>query len=131
MPGISFYHRFFAAIICLHFLSIPQASAQKTDSIRLSIPVTTGEYWWLGIINHGNVMPLTQGYHADLHANLYGNQAQPLLLSSKGRIVWSATPFSIRYDSNAISLVKDTGTFFSTKSGLTKGHTHTITLNPH
>ena len=119
MRRVPFYTGFFIVTICLLFVTNPQSNAQTTDSARISIPVTTGEFWWLGIINHGNLMPLTQGYRADLHANLYGNQAQPLLLSSRGRIVWSSTPFSIRYDSNAIILVKDSGNFISTKSGNT------------
>jgi len=108
---------YLVAIAFISLFPLAEVKAQNADSVRMSIPVTTGEYWWVGIINHGNMMPLTQGYHADLHANLYGNQAQPLLLSSKGKVVWSATPFSIRYDSNSILLVQAYGNFISEKPG--------------
>ena len=49
------------------------------DSLFISVENNT--YWWAGIINHGNKMPLTAPYQADFNSN-YGNQVQPLLLSS-------------------------------------------------
>lgn len=103
------------ALLCF-FLS-QQTRGQQNDSVRLTVPVADGEYWWIGIINHGAMMPLTHGYEANLHANLYGNQAQPLLLSSNGNLVWSETAFSIMRDSNAIVLTKASGNFVRKKSG--------------
>jgi alpha-glucosidase len=103
----------------LSLLPFQHVTGQQPDSVRLAVPVSSGEYWWLGIVNHGNMMPLAPGYHADLHANLYGNQAQPLLLSSNGNVVWSEDPFSIRYDSDSLILTKASGKFTSKKSGNT------------
>jgi hypothetical protein len=63
------------------------------DSVRLEL-TTTDEYWWVGVTNHGHLMPVSPGYTADLFANIYGNQGQPLLLSSRGRVVWSDEHFA-------------------------------------
>ena len=88
----------------------------QQDSVRLSLS-TVDELWWAGIINHGNLMPITIGYNANLFANLYGNQAQPLLLSNKGDVVWSAEAFKIQCKSNAILLTKESGDFISYHAG--------------
>jgi alpha-glucosidase (family GH31 glycosyl hydrolase) len=101
----------------ISFLFSQLSRAQHLDSVRLTIQVPNGEFWWVGIINHGDMMPLTQGYHANLHANLYGNQAQPLLLSSHGNVVWSDNPFSIKFDNYKIELTKASGKFISKKTG--------------
>ncbi len=90
---------------------------QQADQTRLVIPAQKGESWWVGIINHGNLMPLSSGYSADLHANLYGNQAQPLLVSNTGRFIWSENAFTVKYDSNAITLTKESGDFVVSKAG--------------
>jgi alpha-glucosidase (family GH31 glycosyl hydrolase) len=78
---------------------------------KLSIEVQNNEFWWIGIINHGNLLPIKNGYQADLKDNCYGNQAQPLLLSSKGRSVWSNEPFRILRNGNLIELEKNSGLF--------------------
>ncbi len=62
----------------------------------LSIKVGADAYWWAGVINQGNRMPLTAAWQADLNSN-YGNQAQPLMLSSKGEVIWSDRPFKIDF----------------------------------
>jgi alpha-glucosidase (family GH31 glycosyl hydrolase) len=88
------------------------------DSVRLEIP-SQNEHWWIGITNHGHLMPLRDGYSANLLANIYGNQGQPLLLSSNGRVVWSDEPFKISFQSNTIHLVKAQGEFNVSKHGNT------------
>lgn len=107
----------YAIVTILCFFLPQQVSSQRTDSVRLTIQVADGEYWWVGIINHGSIMPLMQGYNANLHANLYGNQAQPLLLSNRGNLVWSETPFIITHRGESIELTKASGEFVQKKSG--------------
>ena len=58
--------------------------------------------WWTGVVAHGHRLPVRAGYTADLVANTYGNQAQPLLLSDRGGVVWSEAPF--RVDATADTL---------------------------
>ncbi len=112
------YHTLLIVIILYSIITI-KSFCQNVDSVRLNIPISQGEFWWIGIINHGNLMPLSPGYSSSLHGNLYGNQVQPLLLSSKGRVIWSEEAFTIRCDKDAIKLVKASGEFFSSKPGRT------------
>ena len=67
-----------------------------------SIPLVDGELWWGGAINDGTKMPFENGYTNDLYGNLQGNQAQPLLISNKGRIIWSETPFKFTVKDKAL-----------------------------
>ncbi|MDX2286939.1 MAG: glycoside hydrolase family 31 protein [Bacteroidia bacterium] len=57
------------------------------------IPLLPGEYWWGALVNAGHEMPFQAGAVYDLLAGNRDNQAQPLLLSSMGRYVWSEAPF--------------------------------------
>lgn len=75
----------------MFFLSITSYS-QKTQYVE--IEVEKEEYWWGGISSLGHQTPYDK--NSEFSENLYGdnkgNQAQPLLLSSKGRYVWSESP---------------------------------------
>tara|TARA_R110000868_G_scaffold22001_5_gene90781 strand:- start:84 stop:1670 length:1587 start_codon:yes stop_codon:yes gene_type:complete len=67
-------------------------SQEVTDSKKLTI--LPNEHWWAGTVWDGHVMPLEDGYSINLYGNNKGNQAQPLLISNKGRVIWSETPIS-------------------------------------
>ncbi len=57
-----------------------------------------GEVWWGGAVNEGHKMPFgTQAYSIDLYGSSFGNQCAPLLVSSKGRYVWSDKPFRFEF----------------------------------
>ena len=62
------------------------------DSLELKI--LEGEYWWAGLSSKGYEMPYDASTEVsyDLWGDNKGNQAQPLLLSNKGRFVWSEEP---------------------------------------
>jgi len=64
----------------------------------LELVMNPGEYWWAGISSLGHQTPYdaTTVFSFDMWGDNKGNQAQPLLLSSKGRYVWSEQP--IKYD---------------------------------
>ena len=104
-------------LIAISFLIANPVKAQ--DSVRLELSTANGELWWSGVINHGNLMPISNGYHASLFSNLYGNQAQPLLLSNKGNVVWSDDAFTIDCRDNAIILKKASGEFKTFVAGKT------------
>lgn len=72
--------------------------SQQTNTKQLEI--LPGEHWWGGTVWDGHIMPFENGYSIDLYGNNQGNQAQPLLISNKGRIIWSEDPisYSIAYD---------------------------------
>jgi len=75
-----------------------QTIAQNDKSLELVIK--PGEYWWAGISSLGHQTPYdaTTVFSIDMWGDNHGNQAQPLLLSSMGRYVWSDEP--IKYDFN-------------------------------
>ena len=70
---------------------------------RLDIQVEKNTYWWAGVINHGNKMPLTAPYSANFNSN-YGNQVQPLMLSSKGDVIWSDHPYQIDFSPGELKI---------------------------
>ncbi len=69
----------------------------------LDIRVEKNTYWWAGIINHGDKMPLIEPYQANLDSN-YGNQVQPLMLSSAGEVIWSDHPFQIDFSPGKLKI---------------------------
>ncbi len=77
------------SIIVLSFYTLLLFGCSENKKIIKTTPETS---WWFGVVNHGHLMPLDSGYIADLYANLYGNQAQPLLLSNHGDLIWYDQP---------------------------------------
>jgi alpha-glucosidase (family GH31 glycosyl hydrolase) len=70
------------------------------DSKSVEFQIEAGEYWWAGISSLGHQTPFNDNavFSLDMWGDNKGNQAQPLLLSSKGRYIWSEDP--IKYDFN-------------------------------
>jgi len=68
----------------------------------LKINTNSKTHWWAGIIREGHKMPLQNGYSADLYGQSWGNQLQPLLLSTSGELVWSEEPFRFQVGKEAI-----------------------------
>lgn len=80
---------FFVVILVIQLRSFAQ-NATKGNQI---IAIEQGEKWFGGTVDDGYVMPFQEGYSFDLYGNNNGNQSAPLLLSSKGRYIWSDQPF--------------------------------------
>lgn len=80
----------------LIFLSGASSYAQTVIKIK------SGESWYGGAVTEGQLMPFKDGYSFNLNANTGGNQASPLLLSSKGRYVWSDAPFQFSLKDNQL-----------------------------
>ena len=71
----------------------------------MEIPCLPDEYWWGGRVEDGVKMPF--GTESDYRADLSQptpNQSAPFFLSSKGRYLWSETPFCIRFQKGIISV---------------------------
>jgi alpha-glucosidase (family GH31 glycosyl hydrolase) len=55
------------------------------------------EHWWGGAVVDGHHMPMgAVAFERDL-MDMGGNQAMPLLISSRGRSIWSEDPFRFRF----------------------------------
>src|SRR5690349_25165573 len=69
----------FVAIACATSVAAAQQTASRLPD-TLVVPIASNAHWWAGVIAQGDVMPLHDGYDADIAARNYGNQIQPLLL---------------------------------------------------
>jgi alpha-glucosidase len=92
------------AVILFLLLTGSSAFAQNVTSIKF-LP---GEYWWGGVVARGSQMPyVTPLEEYDLSRQNDNNQVVPLLLSSRGRYVWSDYPFKFSVAENEISIRSD------------------------
>ncbi len=88
-----------------------------TNSGRLLFSSSNSACWWAGIIDHGCRMPLVEGYEADLCGDTYGNQGQPLLLSSRGDVIWSEDAFAFQLSQSGLSVESRRGRVLHSRSG--------------
>jgi len=84
-------------IICL---AVSQLIVQAQPVKRINI--IQGEKWYGAAVNEGDKMPFRVGYSLNLNGDTKGNQAAPLILSSKGRYAWSNSPFAFAVNKNEI-----------------------------
>lgn len=85
----------------------------------LELQMLDGEYWWGGLSSVGYETPYnsTSNVNHEMWGNNKGNQAQPLLLSSKGRYVWSEYPIHYHFESGRIAVSTRTGEILTGKEG--------------
>ncbi|GAA4313276.1 glycoside hydrolase family 31 protein [Mucilaginibacter gynuensis] len=83
---------FFALMLC----TTVQLYAQTTIAIK------NGEKWFGGAVNDAHLMPFADGYSLNMYGDTRGNQAAPLLVSTKGRFIWSEEPFKFTFQKNSL-----------------------------
>jgi alpha-glucosidase (family GH31 glycosyl hydrolase) len=97
--------------------SVPAGSLSNSEATRIGLSPTTNACWWTGVIDHGFQMPLARNYEADLSGDTYGNQAQPLLLSNQGDVIWSEDAITIQSSKGSLVVESKCGRLRQTKSG--------------
>jgi len=110
-----------AAIALLAFLSAARGGPAD-DARSVEVAIEDGEKWWVGVVSESHRMPLDRSsapFEIDLLGNTAGNQVQPLLLSTKGRYVWSEEPFRLGVRDGTIRLASDLGDIRSGRRGTT------------
>ena len=77
--------------------------------MRIEIDLLPGEGFWGGSVNDGCAMPFTATsvFRAD-HRRGCENQGMPLLLSDKGRYIWSETPLAFSFETGKLTVESDT-----------------------
>lgn len=77
----------------------------------IQLELLPGEFWWGGLSVDGYLMPYDEETRLErnLYGNNAGNQASPLLVSSKGRYVWSEMPYRYRFAGGILTLDKMLG----------------------
>src|SRR6478735_10920484 len=88
---------FLFAVLLLFFFN-SHAQFRYLDSI----PIELNEKWYGGAVNEGPAMPFSNGYQLNLYGNIAGNQANPLLVSTTGRFIWSEQPFAFSVSQNTL-----------------------------
>lgn len=91
--------------------------AQTNQPVKKIIPIESGEKWFGGTVEDGHVMPFKDNYSFNLYGNNNGNQAAPLLLSTKGRYVWSEEPFEFTVKSDQLIIDKALDSVVVIKAG--------------
>ena len=86
---------------------------------KVELQITPGEYWWGGISSLGHQTPYcdTTTFAFDMWGDNKGNQAQPLLLSNKGRYVWSEQPIKYEFNKGKITVTVRDGKIVSGIAG--------------
>lgn len=73
-------------------LTLNEINAQAI--FETEIPFQEGECWWGGAVGRGALMPYAGPTgEFDLATDNAGNQIVPLLISNRGRFIWSEKPF--------------------------------------
>ena len=106
-------------ILLITFILAIAFKAHSQYKEQVEIDILSGEYWWGGLSAIGHDTPYdseTIESH-DLWGDNRGNQAQPLLLSSKGRYVWSESPIKYSFDRGKIIVTTRAGEIKFAKVG--------------
>jgi alpha-glucosidase (family GH31 glycosyl hydrolase) len=86
---------------------------------KVELKLMDNEYWWAGLSARGHEMPydVSSNVAYDMWGDNKGNQAQPLLLSSKGRYVWSEQPIKYAFDKGILTVTTRDGNIDSGVQG--------------
>ncbi|MGJ8725721.1 MAG: glycoside hydrolase family 31 protein [Roseibacillus sp.] len=100
----------------LPLLGILSLSAQADV---LELQMLESEFWWGGLSAVGYETPYDSSAQVthDMWADNKGNQAQPILLSNKGRYVWSEQPISYQFDNGTIKVSTRSGEILTGTKG--------------
>ncbi|MES3017918.1 MAG: glycoside hydrolase family 31 protein [Bacteroidota bacterium] len=82
------------------FFAVLVLTAAVNTNAQTRIAITPGESWYGGAVNDAHNMPFKDGYKVDMFGDTRGNQASPLLVSTRGRFIWSDEPFKFTVEKN-------------------------------
>jgi alpha-glucosidase (family GH31 glycosyl hydrolase) len=90
-------------VFILSVCAVLNVKAQET--IRLNL--LPGEQWWGGAGQYGNKMPFNgkSNFNFNLYGDNSGNQSQPLLISNKGRWIWSNEPIQYIFKNDSLVVI--------------------------
>jgi hypothetical protein len=91
------------------FLVVLLCLTEKTLVAQTVLSIKSGEKWYGGAVNEAHLMPFKDGYSLNMYGDTKGNQAAPLLLSTKGRFVWSEESFKFAFDKNKLIISNSNG----------------------
>lgn len=109
-------HSKFVLVIILLVVTVITIEAQTVYTKEIDL--LNNEKWWGGNVVDAPNMPYGNDlFKANLDGDIKGNQAQPLLISSKGRFVWADSPIDFSFTQNRLTVNSKYDTIFVGKSG--------------
>ncbi|MCE5174324.1 MAG: glycoside hydrolase family 31 protein [Bacteroidales bacterium] len=108
--------RYFFLVGSFFILLYSTTSAQPNNK-KKTIPIGLGEKWYGAAVNEGEMMPFSEGYSINLNGDTKTNQAAPLILSTRGRYIWSNAPFAFLIKNDKIVLSNYTDSILLEKCG--------------
>ena len=92
------------------------------------IMLEPGEKIWGAFVADGKDMPFMPGHVADMRESNKGNQVQPLLLTSKGRYIWSESPFAFEVSDDKLTITAKEGEILVKDAGATLADAHAAAM---
>ena len=86
------------------------AAALAVGAEELKVTLLPGEGWWGGATTFGTKEPLglnATSFTFDIRKDNYSNQAAPIMLSTKGRSVWSEKAFACSFADGVMTFTGD------------------------
>ena len=86
------------------------AAALAVGAEELKVTLLPGEGWWGGATTFGTKEPLglnATSFAFDIRKDNYSNQAAPIMLSTKGRSVWSEKAFACSFADGVMTFTGD------------------------
>lgn len=92
-------------------MAVLATSVAMQAGARTAFANLPGEKWWGGFVAKGVEMPYAAdtGTVYDLINENYNNQTSPLLVSSKGRYIWSEDPYRFSFTTDSV-IITDNST---------------------
>jgi alpha-glucosidase (family GH31 glycosyl hydrolase) len=111
------WFKIFSSVIILFAFS-KSMYAQERNIFRKQIKLLPGEFWWAGVINKGIDMPAGKKEFAfDFYGDDNGNQASPLLISNRGRYIWSENPYKFTFGNDSLVIQSRTNDIIAEQAG--------------
>ncbi len=110
-----------AAYVCTQVSLIAAPEVVHDTQGELTVELLPGEFWWGGLSVDGPLMPFNEESNVvrDLNGDNRGNQASPILVSSKGRYLWSEMSFAYEFKDGNLTLKNVLGDVVQGQSGET------------
>lgn len=110
-----------AVFLIFNIISLgSRLSAQEKKVFEIIIDVDKEEHWWGGAVALGSKMPYVKPLKAfNIAYQNNNNQTVPLLLSDKGRYLWSDKPFSFEVKEGKIKVESVYADLALTQAGTT------------
>ena len=99
---------------------VASLSVARVSAFESVIPLLEGEKWWGGAGGSGERQPYggeTASSRYDLR--IAGHTSSPLLVSTRGRYLWSEKPFAYRFANGALKVESDEGELSPVTAGST------------